>query len=155
MSVIFLFLPVPSLFVLKVKCPVFLRRGQGGWGGGWGCRPREGRKWRGQGELGQAGLTQLRCQRQARRGQPGAGGCSPLAWPGPLPPGGCPLPPLTLSQPLFPRQPSPGPGLATRFPDFTTGAGAESCTVSPGRNSWLPGVRGAGPPPSLPSLLTG
>ena len=48
---------------------------------------------------------------------------------------------------------APGLALPTRFPDFTTGAGAESCTVSPGRETpgclASPGL--AGRQASLPS----
>lgn len=43
--------------------------------------------------------------------------CSLLAWPG-ASRGKGPPPPLTPSRPLFPRQPSPGPGLAHKIPRF-------------------------------------
>lgn len=146
--------PPPSFFSSlhpSRDSPHFPRE-DSGWGGGGGAEDLPTEK-----EVG-AGLAAdatVMSELATGGGQPGllvpcvpAGRASPLCAPQ--------LPPLnpfpaSLSQTAIPQLAWP-----TRFPDFTTGAGADSRTVSSGRETpgCLASCPGTSRPPSLPSSQT-
>lgn len=118
----------------------------GGWGGGAGDLPTEE-------EVGAGPAADA-----AVMSEPATGGGQPRLLVPHVPAGGGPpwLPPLnpfpaSLSQTAIPQLAWP-----TRFPDFTTGPGADSRTVSSGRET--PGCLASSPgtsqPPRLPSSQT-